>query len=533
MLKALFKKQLMEVNTWLIRNKKSGKHRTKSSMIFMILLYAALFIVLGSVFFFVGIMLCEPLVSVGLGWLYFALMGLISILLGVFGSVFNTYATLYLAKDNAFLLSMPIPPGMILVVRLFGVWMWGLIYEAIVFVPALLVYWITADLKGLPGAFTVISGIALLLILSFFVLTLTCVLGWVVATISVRLKNKSFAVVLASLAFITGYYYVYMRAYEFLQKILAHADAIGERIKGAAYPVYLMGRSGEGDPLSLLLFALIVALLFALIFFVLSRSFLKMATANRGSAKKTFKEKRVKGRGIPGALLYKERCRFISSPTYMLNCGLGTVLLVVMGILILIKGGWLRDLLIGMGVGKLICPLSCAALCMLTTMNVITAPSVSLEGKNLWLVQSYPVSGRQVLAAKLKLHLLMTEIPTLFCGICIIIALRPSIFYGVMILALPLLFVLFSACFGLAINLKMPNLHWTDETVPVKQSAAVMLTLFGGWLIVLAFGLLYALLSSFIIPELYLLCVLLILAAGSLSLLYWMKTRGSRILETL
>ena len=42
-------------------------------------------------------------------WLYFTLMGLVAIFLGAFGSVFNTYSSLYLAKDNDLLLSLPIP----------------------------------------------------------------------------------------------------------------------------------------------------------------------------------------------------------------------------------------------------------------------------------------------------------------------------------------------------------------------------------------------------------------------------------------
>lgn len=533
MLKALFKKQLMEVNAWLIREKKSGKRRSTNGIVLMVLLYAAIFIGLGVVFFFVGSMLCEPLVTVGLGWLYFAMMALIAVMLGVFGSVFNTYATLYLAKDNTFLLSMPIPPGMILLVRLFGVWMWGLIYESIVFIPTLIVYWILVPFKGISGIFTMFSGIFLLLLLSLFVLILTCILGWVVAKISSRLKNKSLVTVLASLIFLFAYYYVYMRAYSILQNVLANADVIGEKIRGAAYPIYLMGRAGEGDPLSLLLFALIIAVLFALTCFVLSHGFLKMATANRGTAKKTFKEKAVKGRGISGALFYKERSRFLSSPTYMLNCGLGTLFLIVMGVVALIKGGWLRDLLIGMGADEWIPLLACAALCMLSAMNDVTAPSVSLEGKNLWLVQSYPVSPWQVLLAKLKLHLLITEIPTLFCGICMVIALRPGIYFCVMMVVLPMLFVLFSGSFGLAINLKTPNLNWTDETVPVKQSIGVMLTLFGGWLIVLAFGGLYVLMRALLIPELFLLCVAFVLAAASTALLFWLKNRGTRIFETL
>ena len=79
-----------------------------------------------------------------MGWLYFAIMGLLAILLGAFGSVFNTYSGLYLAKDNDLLLSMPIPVRTIMAARLLGVYLMGLMYSGVVMLPAIIVYWVTA-----------------------------------------------------------------------------------------------------------------------------------------------------------------------------------------------------------------------------------------------------------------------------------------------------------------------------------------------------------------------------------------------------
>ncbi|MEI3339931.1 MAG: hypothetical protein V8R80_08310 [Eubacterium sp.] len=75
-----------------------------------------------------------------LDWLYFLLTGLIGIALGAFGSIFNTYASLYQAKDNAFLPSMPIPVTQLLTVRLSGVYVMGLFYQLLVMVPVLIKY---------------------------------------------------------------------------------------------------------------------------------------------------------------------------------------------------------------------------------------------------------------------------------------------------------------------------------------------------------------------------------------------------------
>ena len=90
MIKTLFKKQMMETFSWLYRNRKTGKNRTVGGAVAFGLLYLGIFAILGFVFYGMAEILCQPLVDVGLGWLFFAIMGLIAVAMGVFGSVFNT-----------------------------------------------------------------------------------------------------------------------------------------------------------------------------------------------------------------------------------------------------------------------------------------------------------------------------------------------------------------------------------------------------------------------------------------------------------
>ena len=95
MTKVLLKKQLMEVFSWLYQDKKNGKNRSKGGIIGFSVLYLVLFFFLGAIFYMTAKQLCAPLCETGFGWLYFALMGLIAVALAVFGSVFNTFASLY------------------------------------------------------------------------------------------------------------------------------------------------------------------------------------------------------------------------------------------------------------------------------------------------------------------------------------------------------------------------------------------------------------------------------------------------------
>lgn len=531
MTRALFKKQMMEVFSWLYQNKKSGKNRSKAGILGFGLLYLLIFVMLGAMFWFFASTLCAPLLEAGFGWLYMALMGLVAVFLGVFGSVFNTYASLYMAKDNDLLLSMPVPTGRILMIRLSGVFAIGLMYELIVMIPTLIVWFMTAR----PGAAGVIFSLLIPLVLAFFVLTLSCILGWVVALISGKLRRKNLIVVFLSLAFLAAYYYFYAQAYSMLAAILANPAGVGAGIRRALYPLYQMGLAAGGNVLSMVVFTAIVAALFGLVFLVLQRSFLKLATANRGAAKAKYREKAAKSGSVRSALLRRELRRFLGSSVYMLNCGLGVVLMPAAAVAVVLKGETVMEVLTALFGGRsdLVPLLAAAAICMITTMNDMTAPSVSLEGKTLWLIRSLPVPAWDALRAKVELHLLLTLIPAALLTACVEYVIRPTAVFAVLIPVVVALFAVMMALAGLVLNLKIPNLTWTSEAVPVKQGMSVMLALFGGWAVVIALGALCWFGLRFLSPAACMAAAAVLMAAVSFLLYRWLRTRGARIFETL
>ena len=364
---------------------------------------------------------------------------------------------------------------------------------------------------------------------------LSAVLGWVVALISGRLKHKNIVVVILSLVFIAAYYYCYGHAYTILQTILANPQAVSAKARSILYPLYHMGLAAEGNVLSMVIFTAIAAVVFAIVYLVLSRSFLKIATANRGAAKTKYKEKRAAVRPVSRALLYKELRRFLGSSNYMLNCGLGIVIMLASAVALLWKQTMLREMVSGIFAGQteLVFLLAAGAVCLLASKNDISAPSVSLEGKNLWLVQVFPVSGEQVLMAKLKLHLILTLVPTLVLVAAVEWVLKPTLGFAILIPVTAAAFVVLTAAFGLFLNLNMPNLNWTSEIIPIKQSMGVMIALFGGWVLVAALAGLYYLVARLLGPLTYLLCAAVLLAVLSALLLRWIRTRGAEIFEAL
>lgn len=480
MLNILLKKQMTEIFRGYFYDAKKNRSRSKAGTAAYLVLFVGIMVgLLGGMFTYLSLAICGALTAVGMDWLYLALMGLLAVLLGVFGSVFNTYSCLYLSKDNDLMLSMPIPVNVIVASRLLSVYLMGLMYSLVVMLPAVIVYWVTVSVS----AGMIFGCLLLMLLISVFVLTLSCALGWVVAKISLKLRNKSFITVVVSLAFIGGYYFFYFKAQTLIQDLLANAAAYGARIKGAAYPLYLFGRVGVGDAFAMLIVSAVILALFALMWVLISRSFLKIATSSGHTAKKVYKESTMKQKGIAAALLSKEFGRFTSSPNYMLNCGLGILLLPICGVLLLWQGGAVISVLNEVFGERAGCTpvLLCAAVCMLASMNDMAAPSVSLEGKSLWLVQSLPVTPWQVLRAKLGMQLLLTGIPVLLCTVCIAFIYPYTPLELLSAVLVPMSYVLLSALFGLFLGLKMPNLNWTSEITPIKQSACVTIALFSGF----------------------------------------------------
>lgn len=236
----------------------------------------------------------------------------------------------------------------------------------------------------------------------------------------------------------------------------------------------------------MLIFTGITAVLFFLCYLVLSRSFAKIVSKSTAGGKKNAKRKDGKTHSARGALYLRELKRFTASPTYMLNCGFGIAILLILPIVALVKKNALSGLLEAIFAmtpeAKSFVPLALLfALGMITVLDVITTPSVSLEGKTLWQIRSLPVPAQQVLRAKLDLHFSLNVVPTLLSAIVIGICLKINAWELLCVCVLLAMIVRLIGDFGLLVNLKHPNLNWTTETMPIKQSTNPLIVWAVGW----------------------------------------------------
>jgi len=532
MVRILLRKQFTESFRSYFFDMKKNRMRSKLSVALWFVFFFLIMVgLLGGSFTFLAISMCGSMVSAGMGWMYFVLMGGVGIVLGAFGSIFNTFSSLYLAKDNDQLLSLPIPVKTILTARLLTVYLMGTMYSSIVMLPTLIVYWVVAGLtvRGL------ICGLLFYFLVTVIIMLLSCILGWVVAKISVKLKNKSFVTVLASLVFIGLYYFFYFRATNLVRDIVINAQIYGEKLRGASELVYRFGTIGEGNYASALIFTAAVGAITALVLYVLSHTFIGIATSGGQVSKVRYVEKTVKQKSAFRALLSKEFRKFTSSPTYMLNCGLSLIFIPAAGVLFLVMGSKITDVLdsVFSGMNGATPVLFCSMLLMLSSMSDMSTPSVSLEGKNIWIPQSLPVEAKTVLRAKLCMHLILTLPVTLFAVICAAAVINGSVLMKVLVIVLPMVFCVFSAIFGLVIGTKMAILNWTNEMAPIKQSGAIAISIFGVWGFVVVFAGVFMLFAYRMGAVLYLSLFSVALIAGSVLLFRWLDTKGALIFQRL
>lgn len=199
---------------------------------------------------------------------------------------------------------------------------------------------------------------------------------------------------------------------------------------------------------------------------------------NATYAKRNFRMRALNTSSPTMALYKKELKRYVSTPIYLFNTAFSLVLAVVAVVLMALNGrDVLKVVLMGLEFSGMEQYLIVCVLGYIGAFMVITACtsscSISLEGKQLWLIQSLPVSGFSVLLSKVLVNLTLTVPISLVIGIGMVWATGLETVHMAAVTAMCLAYSLMSACLGLFVNLKNHNFEWTTETVVVKQSASV------------------------------------------------------------
>ena len=473
MLKTLIKLRFLEI----LNQMQGGKKKNKKNNIFgVIALYIVVFLSVGFLFSQIFHSISVPYHIMGLDWLYFAFSGIVVFTVCFIGSIFLTQKQIYEANDNEILLAMPIKPIHIIFSRIISLLGLNYLYELAITAPALIVYFY--DVGFNIGIF-VLSAL-IFLFLPILSMTISVLFGWFVAWISSKVSRPKVLIVAFSMILMLGYFYLCFAWQGLMAEMAKSGAAVAEVFNKYLAVFYVYGMAiAETDILFILLFILISALPFALVCYFISKSFISIATRNKGGKKIVYREKKVKAKSIKFALISKECAMFIGSPTYILNAGAGLLFMPLICIYLMFGGDNLNNMINMLGM-DLMGVFVCMGLGFSTGMITISSPTFSLEAKTLWILKSLPIKSNDIIFAKLMPHIIFSVPFIVLSGTIIQFAIDLNPVDRVMVYLIPITATIFNAMIGLFLGMCFPKFNWTNEAVAIKQATAPLLSLFIG-----------------------------------------------------
>ena len=436
-------------------------------------------------------LLMHVLAPVHMEVLVFIFMGMGALVGGLLFTALAVKGVVFGGRDNDLLLSMPVSSTVLMASRVAAIYLENLLFAFFVLVPAGAVCaFMTENGVGRDLLFWVRLLVAVLA-LPLLDTALSVLLGALAAFLSAKVSKGALGQNIVMALFLAALFYFSFHLNGMIEGLAANAAGVKDSLSWAA-PLLWMADGILGDWGLLLAFAACCAAAFGLVVFVLGKVYRQAVTAFAARASRhDYKLSAQSASGQKKALLAKEAKRFFGTPMYLWNAGMGLIMLVAAGVAALVMRNQLREF-IAMAEGTLpVLPLAAAVMGFCLSSCPIAAPSISLEGKYLWILREAPVDEGTLLWIKVGFQLLLTLPCTVAAGACIAVALDLPLWQGAVMLAVTVLFAVGHAAFGMLMGLCFPKLDAVNETVVVKQSLAVFLGMFVPMGVLALCGLLY------------------------------------------
>jgi len=438
------------------------------------------------------------------------------------------------SRDAEMLLSLPVKRLTVVGSKIVTQYIFDAPLMLLIFVPAVISYYVIGG--GSIGA--LLRGLLLALLLPMIPIALAYLIGAVLAILQEKFKLTGIVTTSILMVMFIGYMFINIQSSSFLGSVTEGADP------ASAYTVI-----EKFAPLSWLthfvldgsLFPVIFSLLMLFVPFYLGvRLFASRFGRPKNGYHSSSKILSFVGRSPRRALLDKEIKRYLSCSIYVFNTAFGPLLLLVLTAAFVIAGP--EAVISSMGLpmeefgavsNDLILVIMAAALCFFPAMTSTTASSISLEGKQLWILKAHPIPTEDIFWAKSMVNIILLVPACIVSVLCIGIRMRMSAAETLGLAAVLALFGVFISLLGLIVNLLFPRFDWDNETQVVKQSMSVMLAMLAGFITAcIPFVLYFVLLQGFGFAG-FLTAGILIFALLTSGAFVFLKTKGKRMFEAL
>lgn len=398
--------------------------------------------------------------------------------------VFRVNGYLFRFKEYDMLMAMPFQVSEIVRCKLLAMYFQILPMLLCVSIPMLIGYGITAK----PPVWVYPVWIVLSLAVPIVPMVAASMIGFLAAGVSVKFKYKRLIQTVLMFVFlflcVAGRFVIEatMRENQLENVVEKLVDVNGSSKVGLLLTGFFE-QAVRGENFLSAIWLILISVAAWMAFYLLVAKYYRKINSKMVSysAKRGFRLQRQKERGVIQNIAFKELKRLLGSSYYMLNAGFGQVMVAVVAIAALFVN--IDEILAMMMPGapvtkEMLLPALPPTIYMMVGMVATTCCTPSLEGKNYWIVQSFPIDKMDLYKGKMYFNMLFT-VP-FFVPACIILGIRfgadpiDCILFALEGLAL----CTFSTVFGMVCGIRYMRLDWENEIEVIKQSTAVAVYIF-------------------------------------------------------
>ena len=457
------------INFFPINEIREPRNKKQSSVVI-----ASFGIITLAIFFCVyNIMTAKTLVQVGQQELIPAYMVAVSSFSILFLTIFYSNGILFGSRDIETLLSLPLKSSDIISSKFMFMYLLNFLIGFVFMLPGGIVW-------ALNGSLNVLQIILYFTSMIFVPLIPMCIaacMGMIVVAVSSYFKRKNVIALIFSFVMIGIIGYIAVSAMKsgnensieiMLSKQITGLYPIsGLFVQHTNFPMYIgMGLFIAFSTAVFYIFVKIVAMKYGLL------NTLAKTTSRYSDNKKSYNRK-----SIFLALYEKEMGRFLSSYMAVLNAGLGVILLCVFSIFLLFNS--VEQIGESSGIENINEYLSNFAPLFIASMLSLSCPAasaISLEGKNIWILQSSPVKVKMILNSKIAVNLTLHLIGYMISIFVFMLKLDMNFIQVINLIIVPICYSIFITVIGISLNKKYPNYEWESEMMVVKQSMPVIVS---------------------------------------------------------
>ncbi|MGL5693675.1 MAG: putative ABC transporter permease subunit, partial [Peptostreptococcaceae bacterium] len=413
-----------------------------------------------------------------------------AVLFSLFTTLYKSSSYLFEARDFEMLISLPIKESTILVSKIFMLLISNYLFTA----PFIFITGIVYAMKMDMGIIYYINLVLMFLCIPLIPMMISSVVSFLLGSISSKMRFKNAVLIIGSIVLLVGYLGIVSQLETIGKTILENSSSIIEGVKKIYFmSFYYVEGLVNTDLLSTIKF---ITISFGL-FIIFSALFGKQYRVINGKMKESYKvnkyeEKELKTSNVIQALFEKEVKRYLSSYIYVLNTSVGMIMLMVFTGGLVIFGADKVSQILQLNLDLTFMKVQILGVILFcVVMTCTTYCSISLEGKNLWIVKSLPIKEMDIFKSKIKLNLLMNMPISIICFLMISFKMKfePNfIIVGSLVIGAMAVLI---ALLGLYLNLLYPNLDWKNEVAVVKRSFSMIAVMLFSLVYVGLFGFIY------------------------------------------